>query len=101
MSHTRVKICGITRVQDALCAAEHGADAIGLVFYARSPRHLSIEQAAAICAELPAFVTTVALFNEFIERPVSRETGAVSLSDAQTTSHRTESLPDNSITGLQ
>ena len=64
MPHTRVKICGITRVQDALCAAEHGADAIGLVFYERSPRHLSIEQAAAICAELPAFVTTVALFKD-------------------------------------
>lgn len=64
MPYTRVKICGITRVQDALCAAENGVDAIGLVFYARSPRHLEIEQAKAICSELPAFVTTVALFKD-------------------------------------
>jgi len=72
MPHTRVKICGITRVQDALCAAEHGADAIGLVFYERSPRHLSIEQAKAICAELPAFVTSVALFKDADAHTVNR-----------------------------
>lgn len=59
---TRVKICGITRVSDALTAAEHGADAIGLVFYKRSPRHLSIDKATEIVSELPPFVTTVALF---------------------------------------
>lgn len=59
---TRVKICGITREQDAAAAVEHGADAIGLVFYAPSPRHVSIGQAAAICRQLPPFVTTVALF---------------------------------------
>ncbi len=64
MSHTRVKICGITRIQDALCAAEHGGDAIGLVFYDRSPRHIEIAQAEKICARLPAFVTTVALFKD-------------------------------------
>jgi phosphoribosylanthranilate isomerase len=59
---TRVKICGITRVTDALAAAEAGADAIGLVFYPSSPRHVEVEQAQAIMRELPAFVTTVALF---------------------------------------
>lgn len=59
---TRVKICGITRAEDALAAAVLGVDAIGLVFYHKSPRHVSIEQAASICSQLPAFVTTVALF---------------------------------------
>ena len=59
---TRVKICGITRTEDALAAAKLGADAIGLVFYPPSPRHLEIEQALSVCQQLPAFVTTVALF---------------------------------------
>lgn len=61
---TRVKICGITRVDDALTAAAQGVDAIGLVFYAKSPRFISAEKAAEICAALPAFVTTVALFKD-------------------------------------
>ena len=59
---TRAKICGITRIEDALTAIKYGADAIGLVFYAPSPRHVTIEQAAAISAALPPFVTVVALF---------------------------------------
>ncbi|MCG8317492.1 MAG: phosphoribosylanthranilate isomerase [Pseudomonadales bacterium] len=58
----RVKICGITRKQDAIVAAQYGADALGFVFYEPSPRNISIEKAAAIIAQLPAFVTTVALF---------------------------------------
>jgi phosphoribosylanthranilate isomerase len=59
---TRVKICGITRVEDALSAVEQGADAIGLVFYPPSPRYVSALQAAEIAQVLPAFVTVVGLF---------------------------------------
>ena len=59
---TRVKICGITRVQDALEAVRCGADAIGLVFYAASPRHVSVQQAQQIMAALPPFISVVALF---------------------------------------
>jgi len=58
----RVKICGITRVEDAVHAASLGADAIGLVFYAQSPRAVSIAQARDIVRALPAFVTVVGLF---------------------------------------
>lgn len=58
----RVKICGITRVEDALSAIENGADAIGLVFYAPSPRNVSIAQAIEIVKKIPAFVSVVGLF---------------------------------------
>ena len=59
---TRVKICGITRLEDALYAAECGADSLGFVFYPPSPRHIEIAKAAQLIAKLPAFVTTTALF---------------------------------------
>ncbi|MBZ4200713.1 MAG: phosphoribosylanthranilate isomerase [Methylotenera sp.] len=59
---TRVKICGITRAEDALAAVTAGADAIGLVFYADSPRNLSLAQAAEISRQVPAFVSIVGLF---------------------------------------
>lgn len=62
MSAVRSKICGITRVEDALAAVEAGADAIGLVFYARSPRAVTVQQARAIIRALPPFVTPVGLF---------------------------------------
>jgi len=58
----RSKICGITRVEDALTVAEAGADAIGLVFYSKSPRAVSVQQAREIVAALPPFVTSVGLF---------------------------------------
>lgn len=59
---TRTKICGMTNVEDALCAVEAGADALGFVFYEPSPRNVSVTQAAEIQRALPPFVTTVALF---------------------------------------
>lgn len=59
---TRVKICGFTRVEDAVCAVRLGVDAIGLVFYPPSPRNVEIAQAAGIVEALPAFVSVVALF---------------------------------------
>lgn len=62
MSAVRSKICGITRIEDALAAVEAGADAIGLVFYAKSPRAVTVVQAREIVAALPPFVTTVGLF---------------------------------------
>ncbi|SEQ63821.1 phosphoribosylanthranilate isomerase [Pseudomonas sp. NFACC02] len=62
MSAVRSKICGITRIEDALAAVEAGADAIGFVFYPKSPRAVTVEQAQAIIAQLPPFVSTVGLF---------------------------------------
>lgn len=62
MNRTRVKICGITQVEDALSAANVGADAIGLVFYAASPRAVTIAQAQKIVAALPPFICVVGLF---------------------------------------
>ncbi len=59
---TRIKCCGMTRTEDALLAARLGADAIGLVFTARSKRQVTLRQARDIVAALPPLVTTVALF---------------------------------------
>jgi len=59
---TRIKICGLTREADVDAAVEAGADAVGFVFYAKSPRHLTLERAAGLARRLPAFVTPVGLF---------------------------------------
>jgi phosphoribosylanthranilate isomerase len=59
---TRIKICGITRAEDAIAAADAGADAIGLVFWAGTPRVVSHAQAKSIAAVLPAYVSIVGLF---------------------------------------
>ena len=58
----KVKICGITSVEDARAAVDAGADAIGLMFFERSPRNLTFKDAAKICLALPPFVTRVGVF---------------------------------------
>lgn len=73
---TRVKICGITREDDALAAARLGADALGFVFFPPSPRNVETQRAAEIAAIVPPFVTRVGLFvdaeTEFVTTVLSQ-----------------------------
>ena len=75
----RIKICGITRIEDALVAAQAGADAIGLVFHAASPRAVEAAQAAAIVRALPPFVTSVGLFVDASEERINEVLSSVPL----------------------
>jgi phosphoribosylanthranilate isomerase len=61
-TRTRIKICGLTRKEDVHAAVDAGADAVGFVFYAQSPRYASLELAANLIAAVPPFVTTTGLF---------------------------------------
>jgi phosphoribosylanthranilate isomerase len=72
---TRVKICGITRTEDARAAAAHGADAIGLIFHRPSPRWVTLAQAREIAKSVPPFVATVAVFVNPARDDVERVTG--------------------------
>jgi phosphoribosylanthranilate isomerase len=62
MHRTRIKICGITRDEDVRSAVEQGADALGFVFYPKSPRYVTPLQAARLASSLPPYVSSVALF---------------------------------------
>lgn len=74
---TRVKVCGLTRVEDVRAAAGAGADAIGFVFYPPSPRCLTLPRARELRREVPPFVSTVALFVNAAPAEVMRVIDAV------------------------
>lgn len=80
---TKVKICGITNLDDARAALEEGADAIGFVFYPQSHRYISFEKAAEIVRSLPPFVPTVGVFVNETEKTVLEAVRKASLSLAQ------------------
>lgn len=80
---TRVKICGITRVEDAVAAARCGADAVGLVFFGDSPRAVTLEQARAIAAAVPPFVSIVGLFVDARPRELRAVLDAVPIDTLQ------------------
>ena len=61
-TRTRIKICGITREQDVHAVANGGADALGLVFYEKSPRHVTLQQASKLAGAVPPFIAVTGLF---------------------------------------
>jgi phosphoribosylanthranilate isomerase len=80
---TRVKICGITSWTDARAALAAGADALGFVFYERSPRRIAVDAAAAILRRLPPFVAKVGLFVDAPEETVRQTAAACGLDTLQ------------------
>jgi len=92
MRRTRIKICGITRPEDALTAVTEGADALGLVFSAVSPRNISAARAADVVAAVPPYVTVVGLFLDAPRAEIERVLTRVRLSALQF--HGDESAED-------
>lgn len=76
-ARTRIKICGLTREQDVDDAVDAGADAVGFVFYGKSPRHVEVSRAAELARRLPAFVTPVGLFVNAEAELIARATDAI------------------------
>lgn len=83
MSYLRVKICGITREEDALRAVRHGADAVGFILWPGSPRAISLERAAAIARVLPPFVLKVGVFVDASPDAIERAAATAGLDVAQ------------------
>ena len=69
---TKIKICGITNLDDALLAVDLGADALGFVFYPKSPRYVKVRDAANICNALPPFVAKVGVFVDELEYEIEK-----------------------------
>ena len=79
----RIKICGITRLEDALAAADAGADALGFIFYRKSPRNMSMKAVAKIVQALPPFIETVGVFVDESAERVNRVAEACGLARVQ------------------
>jgi len=84
---TRVKICGITRPEDAAAAAAAGADAVGMVFYAPAARNISLERAKEILGILPPFVSPVGVFADADARAILDSAAALHLRHVQLSGH--------------
>ncbi len=80
---TKIKICGITNLPDARLAVELGADALGFIFYSRSPRCIPVTKAADICNTLPPFVTKVGVFVDELEFEIEKALGECLLNALQ------------------
>lgn len=83
MNRTRIKICGITNLEDAKSAIDAGADAIGLVFYDKSPRYIAINSAAHIVSNLAPFINFVGLFVDADESFVNKVLDRVAIDTLQ------------------
>ena len=79
----RVKICGITNAEDAACAVEAGAHALGFVFYEKSSRHVLMKTVANLCASLPPFVSKVGVFVNELERTIEKAVAECGLDTLQ------------------
>jgi phosphoribosylanthranilate isomerase len=81
--NTKIKICGITNRTDALLAVELGADALGFIFYPKSPRYVKVSVAADICNALPPFVAKVGVFVDELEYEIEKALGECLLTALQ------------------
>ena len=79
----KIKICGMTNLNDALLAVELGADALGFIFYTKSPRYIDVKAAANICNELPPFVAKVGVFVDELEYEIEKALGECLLNALQ------------------
>jgi phosphoribosylanthranilate isomerase len=81
--NTKIKICGITNLVDAQLAVELGVDALGFIFYPKSPRYVTVQAAADICNALPPFVVKVGVFVNELEYQIEKAIGECLLNALQ------------------